>query len=119
MYIAVGGLFLVLSILPGLALSLSKAWLYLFSLEAWLYLFSLEAWLYLFSLEAWLYLLSLVAWLYLSSLSCSVCSYASRIAVRLSVCLSGDAKAGRCACEHARVQAGKADGGATLRLRGR
>ena len=101
MYIAVGGLFLVLSILPGLALSLSKAWLYLFSLEAWLYL------------------LSLVAWLYLSSLSCSVCSYASRIAVRLSVCLSGDAKAGRCACEHARVQAGKADGGATLRLRGR
>jgi len=110
MYIAVGGLFLVLSILPGLALSLSKAWLYLFSLEAWLYLFSLEA---------WLYLLSLVAWLYLSSLSCSVCSYASRIAVRLSVCLSGDAKAGRCACEHARVQAGKADGGATLRLRGR
>ena len=110
MYIAVGGLFLVLSILPGLALSLSKAWLYLFSLEAWLYLFSLEA---------WLYLLSLVAWLYLSSLSCSVCSYASRIAVRLSVCLSGDAKAGRCACEHARMQAGKADGGATLRLRGR
>ena len=110
MYIAVGGLFLVLSILPGLALSLSKAWLYLFSLEAWLYLFSLEA---------WLYLLSLVAWLYLSSLSCSVCSYASRIAARLSVCLSGDAKAGRCACEHARVQAGKADGGATLRLRGR
>ena len=101
MYIAVGGLFLVLSILPGLALSLSKAWLYLFSLEAWLYL------------------LSLVAWLYLSSLSCSVCSFASRIAVRLSVCLSGDAKAGRCACEHARVQAGKADGGATLRLRGR